>query len=262
MIGVLLDKLNSEKQDYLLTLTNYTCLIQADEYDYHFMKHMQRPIVFSITNELKRHMDTAFDNEVPFIDRDKMRYYSANIMTKPLYRHKAWNIDINAAYPTCLYLNKLIDNKLYWKLMGLLKEERLAAIGMMASRKRRFKIVKGEVVDYIDDESEYAKYFFFCAFTITNIIWQCEIISGTSFVFSWVDGLYVTSKEYAEKCRRLLIDLGYKATVSEVTDFQYTPYDNKITVTFTKDGENKLFNLPIENNRLSQILKFIHYEAV
>lgn len=241
-----------------MTLTNYTCLIEAGDYDYHFLKHLQRPTVFSISNELKGYMDTSLDNDIGYIDRDTMKYYSARLIDKPLYRHKAYNIDINAAYPTCLFKSKLIDERLYNKLMLLLKDERLASIGMLASRKRKFTIQAGEVVSYEDNESPYAKYFFYCVRTIAELIFQCEVLSGLSFVYSWVDGLYVTDLRTAERCRRLLTEAGYRSTVSVVTDFQYTPLENKLRITFTKDGENKLFNIPIENNRIAQILKFIH----
>lgn len=262
MIKVLVDKLNDDKETYYMTLTNYTCLIETEDYDYHFLKNMQRPIVFSIASEIKRHMDTAIIKEnIKAVDRDSMKYYSARQLEKSFYKHKAYNIDINAAYPTCLFNNKLIDEKLYIKLMLLMKDERLASIGMMASRKRRFSIVEGEVKDYEDTESDYSKYFFYCVKTIANLIWECEIVSGTSFLYSWVDGLYVTDRSSAEMCRRLLSNAGYKSTVSEITDFQYTPSYNKIKITFTKDGENKLFNIPIENNRLAQILKYIHHET-
>lgn len=261
MIRTLLDKLNEDKENYYLTLTNYTCLIETSDFDYHFMRHLQRQAVFSIHRELKRYMDSNLV-DIPNIDRDSMKYYSARIMTKPVYKYKAYNIDINAAYPTCLFNSKMIDQRLFHKLMGLEKTERLAAIGMLAARKRMFTFIAGKVVEYHDNESEYAKYFFHCVDTISKLIWHCEIIAGNSFTHSWVDGLYVFDKKVAMQCKKLLNDEGYKATVSELTDFQYTPHENKIVITFTKDKENKLFNIPIENNKLSQILKYIHYEAV
>lgn len=261
MIGVLIDKLNEDKESYLLSLSNYTCLIETSDLDYYFAKHMQRQIVFSIYRELKRYMDSYIDKTIDYIDRDKMVYYSANIKTKPFYIPKAYNVDINAAYPTCLFNNKMIDQRLYFKLMQLSKQERLAAIGMLASRKRRFKIIEGEVAEYWDDESQYSKYFFFCVQEISRIIFHCEITAGNSFIYSWVDGLYLSDKKAAEICRKQISDTGYKCTVSEITDFQYTPDDSKIRISFTKDKENKLFNIPIQNNSLSQILKFIHHEA-
>lgn len=203
-------------------------------------------------------MDSSLDVIIDHIDRHNMKYYSAKIVTKPLYKHKAYNIDINAAYPTCLYNAKLIDYKMYARLMSLNKDERLAAIGMMASRKRKFNFIGGEVDSYEDTESPYSKYFFYCVQTISEIIWKCEVIAGNSFVYSWVDGLYVTDKKVAEQCRRLIAEHGYKSTVAEITDFYYEPLENRVKVTFLKDGKIKLFNIPIENNRLAEILKFIH----
>lgn len=260
MIDTLLDKLNEDKETYWLTVTNYTCKIETEDLTYYFLKHLQRPVVFSVANKLKHHVSTSLDTDVPYINRDDMRYYNAKVQTRPIFKHIAYNIDINTAYPTCLFNDKLIDKKLFDQLMGLEKPERLAAIGMLAARKRMFKIVEGEVAEYIDNESEYAKYFFHCVKTISQIIWNCEVISGTSYCFSWVDGLYVLDKSTAERCRRLIIDAGYKATVSEIQDFQYIPHDTKIEIRFysLKDKENKLFNIPIENNSLAQILKFLH----
>lgn len=262
MIDVLLDKLNKDKETHYITLTNYTCLIETKDFSYHFLKHLQRPSVFAINREIKRYLDTSLDNTINPIDRNSMKYYSAKIVMRPFYKHKAYNIDINAAYPSCLLLNKLIDMKVFNRLMSLNKDERLASIGMLAARKRIFKIVAGEVEDYTENESEYSKYFFYCVNVISKIIWHCEIISGNSFTYSWVDGLYVTDKSAAQKCSRFLKEKGYRSTISEVTDFNYVPMDDKIRITFIKDKENKLFNIPIENNRLSQILKFIHNETI
>lgn len=258
LIRVLTQKLNEDKETYSMTLTNYTCLIEAPDYCYYFLKHLQKPSVFTVTKLLKRYMDSSLDNDIQDIDRNSMKYYSAKVVTKPLYKHKAYNIDINAAYPTCLYNAKLIDFKMYQRLMSLNKDERLASIGMMASRKRKFNFVDGEVESYEDTESPYSKYFFYCVQTIAEIIWKCEVIAGNNFVYSWVDGLYTTDKKSAEQCRKLIAEFGYKSTVAELTDFYYEPLENRVKVTFLKDGKNKLFNIPIENNRLAQILKFIH----
>jgi len=246
-----------DKEDYTMTLTNYTCLIESRIGSYHFLKHMLKPSVFSATKALKRYMDSSL-NDIGQIDRNTMKYYSAKVVTKPLYKHKAYNIDIKAAYPTCLYNAGLIDHKMYTSLMSLNKDERLAAIGMMASRKRVFNFVEGEVESYEDTEDVYSKYFFYCVQTISEIIWKCEIISGNDFIYSWVDGLYTTNKKSAEQCRKLIAEYNYKCTVAEITDFYYEPLDNRVKVTFLKDGRNKLFNIPVENNRLAQILKFIH----
>ena len=260
MLSTLIYKLNNDKETYEMVLTNYTCLIETAEYSYHFLKHLQKPAVFLIANELKRYMDSFIKHDIDEVDRDGMKYYSAHIQTRPIYKHKAYNIDIKSAYPSCLLINGLIDQKMFDKLATLNKDERLAAIGMLASKKRKFFIENGNVVGHANEESEYAKYFYYCVDNIAKLIWQCEVISGTKFLYSWVDGLYVTDLQTAEKCRRLLFDAGYRASVSAITDFQYTHLENKLRITFQKDGDNKVFHIPVESNRLAQIVKFIHNE--
>lgn len=258
LINVLQEKLNEDKESYYMTLTNYTCLIETKDYDYHFLKHLQRPIVFSISRELQRYMDSNIENDIAPINRDVMKYYSIRLLRKPFYKHTAYKIDINAAYPTCLLTNRLIDQKLYDKLMTLDKTERLASIGMLAARKRKFYFERGVVVEYEDNESPYSRFFFYCVKTIAEIIWKCEVTAGTSYIFSWVDGLYTTDKKTAKQCRDLIEEKGYKCTIDSLTDFNYMPLKNKIQITFTEKGENKLFNIPVENNRLAEILRFIH----
>lgn len=258
MIRALTDKLKDDKEAFTMTLTNYTCVIDTSEISYYFLKHLQNPSVFATTRMLKMYMDSNIDTTINDIDRNSMRYYNAKIVTSPIYMHKAYNIDINSAYPTCLYNAKLIDEKMYSRLMHLDKDERLAAIGMMASRKRIFNFVNGEVDSYEDVESRYSKYFFYCVQTISELIWKCEVISGNSFVYSWVDGLYTTDKKSAEQCRKLISEYSYKSTVAELTDFSYEPLEGRVRVKFLKDGKNKVFNIPVENNRIAQILKFIH----
>ena len=258
LINVLQEKLNEDQESYYMTLTNYTCLIETKDYDYHFLKHLQRPIVFSISRELQRYVDSQLEVDIDYINRDIMKYYSIRLLRKPFYKHTAYKIDINAAYPNCLLINKLIDQKLFDKLMGLDKTERLATIGMLAARKRRFYFEKGVVVEYDDNESPYSKYFFYCVKTIAEIIWKCEVTAGTSFIFSWVDGLYTTDHKAAKECKELIERSGYKCTIDKLTDFNYMPLKNKIQITFSEKNENKLFNIPVENNRLAEILKFIH----
>src|SRR5689334_24095785 len=94
MIETLINKLDEDMEVYTITLTNYTCLIESEEASYHFVKHLQRPITFSISNKLKRYMDTVLDRDIDYIDRDTMKYYSVNKTPRNMYKHTAYNIDI------------------------------------------------------------------------------------------------------------------------------------------------------------------------
>lgn len=262
VISILIDYLNDTVKRYEIELTNYTCLIETEDISYHFLKHLQKPSVFSISRELKRYMDSSIEMTLPIIKRDNIKYHSVNHFRKDIYKPVAYNIDINAAYPTCLLVNKLIDEQMYTKLMSLNKDERLAAIGMMASRKRRFIIENSNPIDFIENESEYAKYFFFCVHVISEIIWKCEIAAGTSFIFSWVDGLYTTDYKSSVKCREVIERSGYKCTVEKLNDLQVKILDKNVKITFEKNGENKLFNIPIVNNRIDHIIKTIQNEIL
>lgn len=262
LIGDLIRKYNEDKETFTLTITNYTCLIESETEAYHFVRNMQRKQVFSVNAAIKRYLDTSLKFDVTDIDREEMRYYSAKAYEKPLYKPIAYNVDIKAAYPSCLLNEGLIDGRVFARLMGLSKEERLAAIGMLASRRRIFTLENGEVKLFEEKLSEYSKYFFYCVKTIANIIWDCEVIAGTSFLYSWVDGLYVTDRAAAIECRKVIKAKGYKCSLDKIEDFQYEPKGTYIRVSFMKGGENKVFNIPIENNRLAQIMKFIHNDTI
>lgn len=261
MIKFLLNQLDTQEITYTICLSNYTCLIDTPAMSYQFVKHLKQARIFNVCRDIKAYLDTNLNAPtIELIDEESVKYYSLKYIRKPMYYETAYNIDINAAYPTCLLNSSLIDAKLFDRLMELGKDERLAAIGMLASHKRIFTIRQGEVLEYREERSPYSKYFFHCVKTVTDIIWNCELASGLSYIFSWVDGLYVLDKKTAENCRRMIAENNYKSTVSKLYDFSYEPLEDKVKIKFVKERGNKpkLFHIPIEKNRLAQILKTIY----
>lgn len=264
MIDAVISWLNEAKENYTISFTNYTALIESETTIYNFIKHMKRPIVFGIANELKTYMDTSLVHGINRVNENELKYYSAKIVSRNFYLDTVYSIDINAAYPTCLLNSGLIDDKMYGKLMRLDKDERLAAIGMLASRKKIFNVIAGNVVSYEDVKSEYSKFFFHCVSVIGNLIWQCEILTGLSYIFSWVDCLYVKDLDAAKICKQELHKRNYNSEICTLKDFQYNFLTDHINIRFVKQSKGeelvKVFNIPIEKNNIHHIIKTLHHE--
>lgn len=130
----------------------------------------------------------------------KLEYYGINPAKFLEIKHDKpaiYNIDLSAAYPTALKNLDLITEKTYKYLMKLNKLDRLASIGMFASKKTIYTIKEGEFVNVNQEESQWKNIFYLPAYITDEVMKHCrDAIGEQDFVFYWFDGIYFTGKKH------------------------------------------------------------------
>lgn len=239
----------------IVDLTTYTAKIETDKEIFYFLKGNQSKRTFALYNMLKKEIDCNFFEPIEEIERNELKYYQLKVPKDNKHFERVYNIDLKAAYPTILYNIKIINLKLYKYMMFSDKEERLASIGMLASKHDIYEIDKGIIKEYNQVISDYSKYFYFCVKSVYEIIDNLKSICGNSFIFSWVDGIYFTQYSKIKYIRHYLKSIGFKYSIDKLYDFSHTIKKDHIEIKFIKDDETKIFNIPINNKSKNLIIQ-------
>lgn len=199
------------------------------------------------------------EKKVPKIDPSELIYFQHDFK-QSMYIEQVINIDLKSAYATILYNDGYISEETFRYLHSATKKERLASVGMLASRKRIFDFKKGEPVG--DPEvhvSPNAGFFFHAVKRTYEIMSELKRICGEDYLFTWVDGIYfLPSWEKRVDCENYLSSVNIKFSTDTLTEFEVKVLANKCLVEFKKEGKRKLFNLP----SLSTEFKRISLEAI
>lgn len=173
------------------------------------------------------------------IDADKV--YCLKASPEPVY-----NLDLRAAYPTVLKNMGLITDKTYKYLMRLGKEDRLAAIGMFASRKTVFTVKAGELMNLEEVESEWKNIFFLPAYVTDEIMRGCMRLLGEDFIYYWFDGIYYTGRHRTAELEELVRGTyGMEYKVHHLEKFKLVDRGMVVDISFTEPGKgDKAFSLP------------------
>jgi len=189
----------------------------------------------------------------------KTNYDSQNGLPNVSYK-KAINLDITSAYPYCLYINGLISVKTFEFLMRLPKNERLPAIGMTAKKNTVITYEKGKAVEWDYNEHKYAQVFYFVINQITDLMEWAKDIAGDSFLFYWVDGIFLkpgVSKEKLKAIEAIFKEQGYYYKYEKVENLELKRVDDMIEISMLKKGEPKVYKFVDRNlsKNFFQLLK-------
>lgn len=197
------------KLPFTLYMSNYTTRIKSLAYDLHFMKKEQSNRVFAAFNMIKSDVKKK---PLPKIIHNNLQYFSEAFMPTNMYMEKIFNFDLKSAYASILFNEGFISKKTFNFINKLPKQDRLAAVGMLAGKKNIFEIdCNGEVVSDETVISETADYFFYCVKRTFEIIKGAAKILGEGFLFSWVDGIYFYENEdSAENSAKIITELYFK----------------------------------------------------
>lgn len=200
--------------------------------------------------------------ELPIpVDVRYIKYYQTNFKHSSLYADKIYQIDIKSCYPSILYNSKLISDETLNYLSSISKENRLAAIGMLASKKNIFEFDDtGNVDKHFVLKSQYSDYFFFCVQETFRIMDECKFILGDDFLFIWVDAIYI--KGDMEKAQQVVDyfknEHKLSSSINELHEFEVELRKDYYRLRYIKDGESTFMDIPTpEQSEKSEILNYL-----
>lgn len=237
--------------NFLLTSSNYTTQIEMEEMKDKYVQNMQSNRTFACFAKLKSDMK---EKQVPIIDPTQLIYFQHNFK-KPVYIEKVTNIDLKSAYATILFNDGFITKETFDYICKSAKKERLASVGMLASRKKIFTFKTGSVIDEQEIISEKSGFFFYAVQRTSEIMSEIQRIASKNYLYTWVDGIYfLPNKNVDFLCEHYLTENNFKYSVDQLSEFEVQfKYDN-ILVTFKKEGKRKIFNLPVPTTEFKRII--------
>jgi len=255
-VKLFIDLLKAQKAPFKMTISNYTTKIESENHNVTFVKSMQSNMVFAAAAFLKSDLK---DIPIPDIDMKKNCYYDTSFTGKQFYSDLAFNIDIKHAYANILHNDGFITGDTLKYLNRLSKKERLAAVGMIASRKVIFNHGKdGKIHGFTEIVNPLSNFFFYCVQKTENIIHDIKNkILKESFLFSWVDGLYYLNDNpaYQKIVQEYLKDeYGLESSFKKLTEFEVKIKNNSYRIGFKEDENLKTFNIPFPEMKLKQEL--------
>lgn len=247
---------------YTLHRSNYRVIIESSFCNIDFMQNIMSNKAFIVGAMIKKDIN-ATGLVPPDIDKADLKYYD---FAPPKYLQDSeqtiYNIDIKSAYASVLYRHGLITKKTAKMMRSLPKKDRLASVGMLASKRHTFNMVGSKVISAHTEEKDTAPWFLFCVQKTAELMDKCRAILGRDFLFYWVDGLFFRHERNAEKVIELIEREGYFCSFDVCHKFKYTNGEVEKVLTYWKTDEDgaeyKRLSLPNQNNEVDKfILKFI-----
>lgn len=234
------------KVPFDMTCSNYTITVEAGEIARKFVAVMQTNRTFAAFSKIKSNVKNI---EPPLINRDEIIYF-VHDFKKDAFYSSVCNIDLKSCYATVLFNDGMITEDTFKYLARCNKQERLASVGMLASKKKKFKFNSGEIYDFDETVSPTSPFFFYAVKRTYEIMSELRAIIGNSYLFTWVDGIYFSDPSKCKECEDYLTSIGFKFTTEQLRDFDLKVLEHKIVLVFDKFDEKKgefkpkVFNLP------------------
>lgn len=240
---------------YKMIVSNYTIKIESDLFNQHFMRNQQNNKTFAAFAKLKKDLKNF---PVPEISRAE-NFYFEHDFKKGISLDVAYSIDLKSAYATSLMMRNVLSADTYNYLTSLPKEDRLAAVGMLASRKDIFEFnSKNQIVKYETVVSEFEGFFYQCVRDTYEVIRYSRFLAESTYLYSWVDCIYLNSNVYVSDITDFLTANGYNFTIEKLQRFKVQETPKGMNVSFWKEGKEvskfKTFNLPANRYSLAKEL--------
>jgi len=245
------------KMKFVISLSNYTSLFKSDLYNLHFLKKSHSFQMFSVYNKIKADL-----KELPIpVDIRYIKYYQTNFNTDKLYADKIYQIDIKSCYASILKNNKLISDETFANVCKLSKENRLAAIGMLASRKNIFHFDEtGNVYEHEQKKSDTSDYFFFCVQETFRIMDECKHILGDDFLFIWVDAIYFKGdmNKANEVVNYFKSEHNLDSCINELFEFEVEMRKDFYRLRYIKGKDKTFMDIPMpEQSEKTELLNYL-----
>lgn len=240
---------------FTMAVSNYTVDFKAEGIKKKFVYSMQSNRAFASFAKLKSDLKTK---PIPEIDKDKLTYF-VHDFKKDTQHEFVTNIDLKSAYATVLYTDGYISRNTFEYICAGTKQERLASVGMLASKKQVFEFDRGKIISVNEITSDTANYFFYAVKRTSEIMNEMQGICGPRYLFTWVDGIYFQPDYNTKKeCEAYIESIGHKCSVDTLKDFKVKVSKKQVSVDFKKlvkdEWVNKPFNLPLPNSEFKRLI--------
>lgn len=247
----LVDYLVQGEFDFKMVCSNYTTRLESEIINLTFSANRQNKRTFAAYSKLKSDLNKV---KTPNVNSSEVRYFEHNF-NKDAYFQKVINIDLKSAYTTILFNDKMITEKTHDYISNCKKQERLAAVGMLASRKRIFEFKNGNPISFKEEKSIYSGFFFYCVKRTSEIMDELKKICGQNYLFTWVDGIYfLPNEDIVRDCMEYLNNIAFNFHIDILTNFSVVLKMEKPFVTFKKGNGIKKFNLPAVSSEYRKII--------
>ena len=237
--------------DFLLTSSNYTTQIEHGDIKEKFVQTMQSNRTFACFAKLKSQIK---NKPVPDVNKNELIYFHHDFRSN-LYIDTVYNIDLKSAYATILYNDGFIDKKTFEYIMSSTKQERLASVGMLASRKKIFQFKSGAPISEEEIVSEKSGFFFHAVKRTYDIMSDLKKVCGSDYLYTWVDGIYFLPNDKVKNwCVKHLEKHNFRCSFDVLTEFEVKIKEDNTVVTFKKEGKRKIFNLPSPMSEFKRIM--------
>lgn len=236
----------------MLTCSNYTTKIESDILERKYVYSMQSNQCFAAYAKLKKDVK---DKVPPRIFKSELVYFEHDFRDSCIIE-KVFNIDLKSAYATILFNEGVITADTFNYLSRLPKHDRLAAVGMLASKKKTFHFAKGgEIRTYESTVSALENFFYFAVDQTHKIMTVLKSILGPSYLFTWVDGIYFTPDiDRLIECEDYLRSIRFRYSEEILFDWNVRVVKGAVKLFFIKEGKVKSFCLPAKQSEFAQLM--------
>lgn len=249
---VYINMLKKMQIPFTLTCSNYAAHVHSIGIDKKFVQSLQSKRCFAAFAKLKSNVK---EHEVPYIDKSQLIYFQHNFRASATHT-EVINLDLKSAYATCLYNAGYITADTYSYLAKISKSDRLASVGMLASKKKIFDFGRdGKPFHYEEKTSELENFFYFAVKKTYDIMSDLKACCGPRYLFTWVDGIYfLPDEQVISDCLYVLEKHNFKWSCDLLTSFEVKRLDTYTKVTFKKEGKSKRFAIPTHSNQFKQLM--------
>jgi hypothetical protein len=195
------------------------------------------------------------------VDVKYIKYYQTNFRYTNIYADHIYQIDIKSCYSNILFNNGLISIATNEYITEMSKENRLAAIGMLASKKNVFEFDdNGKCINHSIDKSKLSDYFFFCVQETYLIMDECKRILGDDFLFIWVDAIYINGnmEKANEVVKYFKEQHNLESSINRLEEFEVELRKDFYRVRYIKDNEKTFMDIPTpEQSEKTELMNFL-----
>lgn len=190
----IVDLLKKDKIPFQIISTTLTIKIFSERGNYVYMpgdRIPKRELYF--INKVKRHVENTLPKDFIF-NRPNIDYYHFGDCKPGEVYKNCFEIDINSAYWFLAYKHGFISKQLFEEGCNkekISKKTRLASLGVLAKKTREHNF-DGKEFEVGEEKRSFTEgVFFFVAAEVGNILKRLSLSVGKSFIFFWVDAIFV-----------------------------------------------------------------------